>query len=814
MISSCPIRSLLTIFLIAASYLVNGQSISGQIVDIKGNPIIGANVLVEGTAVGTSSNSKGEFHLSMEHNRYLKISSIGFESTSIPMSNFNIGEKRIIQLKEDLYQLPEVIVERKTLTGGLANVGSVPGSAHYLNLKQLNKFSYTDANRVLRNVPGINIQEEDGFGLRPNIGMRGTGVERSSKITLMEDGILMAPATYTAPSAYYFPSMGRMQGVEVRKGSSQIKYGPYTTGGAINLLSTSIPTDFSSRVAFFGGNYGRRTVHAMIGQSFDHGGFMFETFQNSAEGFKVLDNSGPTGFNNVDYLAKIRFNSSADAKIFQSLTFKIGQTDGESQETYLGLTRDDFAVSPFRRYSGSQLDNIVTSHNQYSVKYNVIPLSFMDVSLTAYRNDFSRNWYKLDKVKYNTNSAVGINAILDDPVLFANEYNLITGSTSPNMDALYVKANNRNYYSSGIQLVTGFNFNAGLVNHDIEASLRIHHDEEDRFQWQDIYQMENGVMKLTNAGTPGTESNRISDAKAVAAYLQYTFQYNQWRFLPGLRYEVITLSRTDYGKADPSRSGSNLTSGENRTDVWIPGAALEYTFNSQLLGFAGVHKGFAPPGPTQGTLPENSLNYEAGIRFMRSEFNFQAVGFYNDYSNLLGADLAASGGGGTGDLFNAGKAKIYGLESEFNFRLPISTKHLVFPFSLAYTFTQGSFLSSFNATNEDWGGVNNGDMLPYLSTHQLTLNASVEHQNFDFQVSSKFNGAMRTVPGQGEIEDGNKIASNFVVDISTNYKINRFFTAFGSVNNLANEVYVVAHRPAGLRPGMPRSFFLGLKMNL
>ena len=216
MISSCPIRSLLTIFLIAASYLVNGQSISGQIVDIKGNPIIGANVLVEGTAVGTSSNSKGEFHLSMEHNRYLKISSIGFESTSIPMSNFNIGEKRIIQLKEDLYQLPEVIVERNTLTGGLANVGSVPGSAHYLNLKQLNKFSYTDANRVLRNVPGINIQEEDGFGLRPNIGMRGTGVERSSKITLMEDGILMAPAPYTAPSAYYFPSMGRMQGVEVK----------------------------------------------------------------------------------------------------------------------------------------------------------------------------------------------------------------------------------------------------------------------------------------------------------------------------------------------------------------------------------------------------------------------------------------------------------------------------------------------------------------------------------------------------------------------------------------------------------------------
>ncbi len=807
-------RSFLFIFLISVSHFINGQSISGQIVDVKGNPIVGANIIVEGTSLGTSSNSKGEFELLLESNRYLRVSSIGFESAFIPMSKFSTGEKITVQLKEDLYQLPEVIVERNTLTGGLANVSSVPGSAHYLNLKQLNKFSYTDANRVFRNIPGINIQEEDGFGLRPNIGMRGTGVERSSKITLMEDGILMAPAPYTAPSAYYFPSMGRMQGVEVRKGSSQIKYGPYTTGGAVNFLSTSIPTDFSSRVAFFGGNYGRRTIHAMIGQSFEYGGFMFETFQNNASGFKVLDNGGPTGFSNSDYLAKIRFNSAADAKVFQSITFKIGQSDGDSDETYLGLTREDFLASPYRRYNGSQLDNITTRHNQYAVKYNIIPISFMDVSLTAYRNDFSRNWYKLDKVKYGTNSAVGISALLDDPVLFADEYGIITGATSPNLDALDVKANNRNYYSTGIQLLTGFNFSTALMDHDIEVSVRVHQDEEDRYQWQDTYQMERGVMKLTNAGTPGTESNRVSHAKATAAYLQYTLHYKQWRFLPGVRYEKISLARKDYGKADPLRLGTSLASAENNTDVWIPGASLEYTVNNQLLGFAGVHKGFAPPGPIDGTLPENSLNYESGIRFVRNGLNIQLVGFYNDYSNLLGADLAASGGGGTGDLFNAGRARIYGLESELNFRLPISMEHLIFPVALGYTFTQGSFLSSFNATHEDWGMVSNGDKLPYLSTHQLTVNAGAEHRDFDVQISSKYNGAMRTVPGQGEIEDDNKIASNFIVDISANYKFNRYFTAFGAFNNLTNEAYVVAHRPAGLRPGMPRSFILGVKMNL
>lgn len=793
------------------------RSVEGSITDMNNQPLAGVNVFIDETGRGDVSDAKGFFRLhGLAPGKYvLKLSSIGFITLSQPI-DLTVEEtvKITLTMKESLYELPEIVVSRETLTGGSKYLPYIPGSAHYLSLKNLNEFNYSDVNRILRNVPGINLQEEDGFGLRPNIGMRGTGVERSSKITLMEDGVLVAPAPYSSPAAYYFPTVGRMQGIEVRKGSSQIKYGPYTTGGAINFISTQIPSDFSARVNLLGGNFGRRIAQASIGQSFEYGGFVLETYQQTATGFKELDNGGPTGFANEDYLAKFRINTPSAAKVYQALTFKIGQATSDSDETYLGLTQEDFDSTPYRRYASSQLDNITTKHSQYSIKYNIIPTRFMDVSVTAYRNEFSRNWYKLDAVKYGTNAKVSIANLLDDPSTYSDEYSIVTGQTSPNTDALYVKANNRSYYSRGIQMVTGFNFKTAEVDHDIEVGLRYHQDEEDRYQWQDIYAMENGVMKLTTAGTPGTESNRISGAKASAAYLQYSLTYGKFSALPGVRFESIELTQLDYKTSDPERTGANLTTKDNRVGVWIPGLGINYSITKNLNTFAGIHKGFAPPGFDKDDKPEESTNYELGARLVNSRLNAQAVFFYNNYSNLLGSDLAASGGGGTGDLFNAGKATVAGTELEIQYTFISGSKSIGIPVSLAYTYTNGEFGSSFDPDTEDWNNVVKGDQIPYLAANQLTLNAGMQHRLFDINVSSKYVGVMRTTPGQGEIPPSEKLNGNFIVDLSTNIRLNKFLTAYGSVSNIMNEVYAVARRPAGLRPGMPRSFTIGIKAML
>ena len=125
--------------------------------------------------------------------------------------------------KDSVYQLQEIVVSSQQILGSKFKARNRTGSAYYISPEEIRRLGYTDINRMLKAVPGVNMYEEDGFGLRPNISLRGTKAERSERISIMEDGVLAAPAPYSAPAAYYFPNVARMEAIEVLKGSSQVR---------------------------------------------------------------------------------------------------------------------------------------------------------------------------------------------------------------------------------------------------------------------------------------------------------------------------------------------------------------------------------------------------------------------------------------------------------------------------------------------------------------------------------------------------------------------------------------------------------------
>jgi Fe(3+) dicitrate transport protein len=73
---------------------------------------------------------------------------------------------------------------------------------------------------------------------------------------------------------------------------------------------------------------------------------------------------------------------------------------------------------------------------------------------------------------------------------------------------------------------------------------------------------------------------------------------------------------------------------------------------------------------------------------------------------------------------------------------------------------------------------------------------------------------MRTVAGFGAIPADELIPAFFVMDAGVKFQIHKNISIVANAINLTNKVYLVSTRPAGLRPGMPRAFQIGLKANL
>ena len=727
----------------------------------------------------------------------------------IAVGVLNAQELTKKQSTDSIQKLEPVFINSQVIFGSKYEAKNRTGSSFYLSPEELEKFSHTDINRVLRSVPGVNIYEEDGYGLRPNISLRGTSPERSAKISIMEDGVLIAPAPYSAPAAYYFPSVARMQAVEILKGSSQIQYGPFTTGGAINLVSTQIPNQFEGRIETNYGSFNTSQTHLRIGDSKTNIGYSVEYLNNNSDGFKNLPNGDNTGFDKNDVVAKLKLRSNKDAKYKQSLEFKFQYSDETSNETYVGLTAKDFEANPFNRYAASQKDQMTNEHLQFMVTHKIDVSKVLRITSNAYHNDFSRNWYKLNDVVFD-GSKQKISKVLDNPQDYPSYMDIINGASDSDANALVLKANNRKYLSKGIQTKLDFHWNSSTVFHDIEIGLRYHYDEEDRFQWKDGYSITDGLMNLTSAGKPGSDANRISKATAFAGSVLYKLKFNSITITPGLRYENIVLGRDNFGSNDLDRSGNNLSSRENKVAIFIPGIGFNYKFNNSTSLFGGVHKGFSPPGNTVGQESEESVNYELGSRFNIKGLRGELVGFYNDYSNLLGSDLAASGGTGSLEQFNAGEVSVKGIELLLNYDLLESNNTYALPITFGYTFTDTEFLNSFGSDDGLWGEVQSGDELPYIAKHQFNTSISLEHSKFELNLSGRLNGAFKTLASAEAVNDTNGIKSNFIIDFSGKYHVTKALSITAKMINLLDETYAVAKVPAGLRPGHPFGVYGGL----
>ena len=709
-------------------------------------------------------------------------------------------------LTDSVHKLTEVVVSSNQMLGSKFEASNRTGSAYYISPSEILKFGYTDINRMLKSVPGVNVYEEDGYGLRPNISLRGTKAERSERISLMEDGVLAAPAPYSAPAAYYFPNAGRMYAIEVLKGSSQVQYGPFTTGGAINMVSTPVPSKFTARLNTSYGSYNTLKSYVSIGNGFKHTGFLVEYLRYQSDGFRKDERN--------DLIAKFLVRTNKDEGINHLLELKFGFANETSDETYLGLSESDFAHRPYFRYAGAQKDNLKTRHTQWVATYLIESGNKLKITTNLYYNYFFRNWYKLNEVRAGITKAErrSISDVLADPETNQDYFDIVTGKKNYAGEALMLRANNRVYHSRGVQSKAEYRTMLWGGYLTAEMGLRYHADSEDRFQHDDAYAMQDGRMSLFLAGLPGSQSNRITTAHAFSGYWMGKWSKGIVTFNVGMRYEDVELLNRNYTTSDLRRTGMVRIETPNHARALLPGVGFNIKLLPELSFIGGIHKGFAPPSATLDQKAESSVNIESGLRFTTKKLRCEAIAFVNNYSNMLGSDLAAQGGQGTLEQFNVGKAMVNGLELLCAYHpLP---RHLGFqlPIQLSYTYTNTKMKNDF--VSSAWGSVVYGDEIPYIYKHAFNAQIGLEHKLVEANLGVRYNGDMRTAPGHGRIAEREKIPAHLILDATVKGHVSKKLTLTLNAINLTNKKYLVSRHPSGLRAGHPFGIYGGLQLKL
>mgnify|MGYP003178085855 FL=1 len=164
------VLSLIAVFVFLAYATAQNRQISGTVSDANGHPVAGATVIVDGTSLGTTTNTAGEYTLSAPVNGTL------VEPQQLPIA----GKTRInVTMKEDAQAIDDVIV----VAFGTAKKEAFTGSAAVIKSDEIAKVQTSNvATALVGRVAGVQTSSTSGdLGKTPSIRVRGFGSINAGK---------------------------------------------------------------------------------------------------------------------------------------------------------------------------------------------------------------------------------------------------------------------------------------------------------------------------------------------------------------------------------------------------------------------------------------------------------------------------------------------------------------------------------------------------------------------------------------------------------------------------------------------------------
>lgn len=689
------------------------------------------------------------------------------------------------------------------------------GSNYSISQKTLQRVLPVNGNEVFRQLKGVTTTDEDGLGLRTNIGFRGLDQTRGRSNVFLEDGAHISLGVYGENDLYYTPPIDRMQGVEVFKGASTLLYGPQTIGLVVNYITPEPLFSPFASAKIVGGQGGYLSSFVQAGTGFD------STFSFSLGLLrKQTENVNLFRLRLNDFSANFGYRINPH----HTIRIKGGHYTENSNAQYMGMLQTQFDNNEFVALVPD--DRVDVEKNSLHLTYLFTPTTKTSVETHLYHYKTRRNWNRQDFTR-NTNSNIF-------PSDFTGQ---IWGDTTITNGAVFMRNSNtyflRNYTVSGFDSKLYHTTNLGGMLSDFVVGAKVILEQADE-------QLITGTTVTSLEGPLRNDEDRLG--LGFSGVIQGTFHITDGFILsPILRYEHYNFERNIFRNNRSLATINNPDTLKTATTggiAYLPGIQGSYSFGSFQNHFS-IHRGYSPTrfkeaidnsGLVTQLDPEQSWNMEVGSEIpISDDIKLSLTAFWYEFqnqiiptSNIWGSMDQPRNPAGIIGFANGGQTRNKGFETSVQFAKKFSHWFEI-SFLLNYSFTDARFTSDRYISNGAETVNVNGNRLPYAPQNQISTSLGVTiFSDVQFQVSSIFVGKqygdrrnLETPTPDGTI---GPIDSYSLIDASVQYNTAKLLQTdsyvFVSVKNLLNERAIVSRRGLGIKLALPQFVTMGIIVNL
>jgi Fe(3+) dicitrate transport protein len=748
-----------------------GGELRGEVTGPGGAPLAGALVTVSGAGGGSLAavtDAFGRFRLEglpAGADLEVRVRALGHAPARLAATP---GRELRVRLQERPLALSPVEV----VGVSARSIARVPGSLAVVHGAALAPPGATSTSEALRRVAGVQVNEEDPFGLYVNIGVRGLNPRRSARVLLLENGAPIHLAPYGDPQAHYQPPPWSLARVEVLKGSGQILHGPQSVGGVINYVR--VPPARAREVELLGGSHSLAAGRVRLGEVRGPWGYLLEGSRRSGGGPR-------SGWAHTvdDAAAVLRWLGGG-----QSLTGRAGAYRERSDWGETGLTQAEFEADP--RMNPSPHDAFALDRLHAQLVHELELGGDAALSTLVYGQRLERTaWRQASDSRDRFGSE-----------RYAQRYNCPPEAAS--LEECGNQGRPRSYRFAGIEPRLGVGLRLGGAEGRLEVGLRAHRESAVRRQTV-------GATPHDRDGTVTRDNAILTDA--LAAFAQLRLEAGRWALTPGVRAEHVR-------SANENRI-QELRLADRYTQL-LPGLGATFAPRPRVTLFAGTHRGFAPPRPAdilspapgEGLVqvdPEVSWNSEVGVRARPGpRAALEATAFRIDFDNqVIEGSLAGSGQ----RFVNAGRTLHAGLELSGSLGSARGAE-----LAASYTFLPVARFRGEALSAVDGETPVAGNRLPYAARHALSLSAghtlaSTTLRLHADHLGERFADDLET---RAPTADGMRgvLPSHTLLGASLTHARGAFELRLAG-RNLTDAVYVT-ERQHGVLVGMPRTLSAGL----